>query len=128
MGRRANGEGSIRQRKDGRWEASIQNGYKDNGRPRIMYFYGRTRKEVNKKLADFIAAKNSGLSVERKYTFSEFADIWYEHHKANITLTTQEHYKYTLRILKEHFGDRLLSEIKAFDIELFLRKIQTSPR
>lgn len=128
MGRRANGEGSIRQRKEGRWEASIQNGYKDNGKPRIVYFYGRTRKDVQKKLAEFIAARSSGLAMDRKYTFGEFADIWFEHHKANITPTTQEHYKYTLRILKEHFKDRPLSEIKAFDIELFLRKIQNDGR
>ena len=128
MAKRANGEGCIRQRKDGHWEARIQNGFKDNGKPNIVYFYGRTRKDARQKLANFIAAKSSGLAMDRKYTFSEFADIWYEHHKANITLTTQEHYKYTLRILKAHFGQRPLSEIKAFDIELFLRKLQSEGR
>ncbi|MBQ7330365.1 MAG: hypothetical protein IJW94_01025, partial [Oscillospiraceae bacterium] len=46
---------------------------------------------------------------------------WYENHKDNITATTQEGYKYTLRILKDHFGRRKLSEIKAMDIELFLK-------
>ncbi len=49
--RRGPGEGSIVQRKDGRWQASIQIGYNpETGRPKRKYFYGRTRKEVQEKI------------------------------------------------------------------------------
>ncbi len=41
MGKRGHGEGSIYQRKDGRWTASIT----VEGRKR-KYIYGKTRKEV----------------------------------------------------------------------------------
>ena len=44
--------------------------------------------------------------------------------KDNIAATTQEGYKYTLRILKDYFGDRRLNGIKAFDIEEFLKKLR----
>ena len=56
--------------------------------------------------------------------FDEWSDTWYENHKDNIKATTQEGYKYTLRILKDHFGRRKLSEIKAMDIEQFLKKLR----
>lgn len=128
MAKRAHGEGSLRKRPDGRWECRVQDGFKDDGKPRVISFYGKTQKEVRQKLADYQADKNAGLDMGRKYTFGEFADIWYEHHKANITPTTQESYKYTLKILKNYFGDRALTEIKPFDIELFLRKCQNEGR
>lgn len=128
MAKRANGEGSIRKRSDGRWELRVQDGFRDDGKPNIIYFYGHTQKAVRQKLADFQADKNAGLDMGKKYTFGEFGDIWYEHHRANITPTTQESYKYTLKILKNHFGDRFLTEIKPFDIELFLRKCQEDGR
>jgi len=48
--RRGPGEGSIVQRKDGRWQASIQIGYNpETGKPKRKYFYGATRKEVQEK-------------------------------------------------------------------------------
>ena len=128
MGKRANGEGSIRRRPDGRWEARLQDGFKSDGAPRIVSFYGSTQKAARQKLVEYVSSKADGLDMGKKYTFGDFADIWYEYHKVNITPTTQESYKYTLRILKEHFGNRLLTEIKAFDVELFLRKLQEDGR
>ena len=52
-GRRGNNEGSIYQRKDGRWCAQITVGYRDNGKAIIKYAYGSSRQEVAKKLAKY---------------------------------------------------------------------------
>ena len=128
MHKRASGEGNIRKRSDNRWEARIQDGFRDDGKPRVISFYGKTQKEVRLKLAEFIKDKSGGLDVHRKYTFGEFADIWLEHHRHNITPTTYESYKYTLKILKDYFGDFMLTDVKAFDVEVFLRKLQEEGR
>ena len=72
--------------------------------------------------------KAQGLNVDRAYPFSEWADIWYEGHKDNISPTTQESYTYTLRALKEQFGNRLISDIKPVDIEIMLRNVLGSGR
>ena len=45
-------------------------------------------------------------------------------HKENITPTTQESYKYTLRTLQGYFGRRPIYEIKPYDIEQFLKKLR----
>ncbi len=49
MGRRSNGEGSLSKRKDGRWQAA----YTIDGKRK--YLYGKTRKEVAKKLREALA-------------------------------------------------------------------------
>jgi AP2 domain. len=50
---RGNGEGSIRQRKDGRWEAKITIGQNDSGSQKMKYFSGKTRQEAAEKLSTY---------------------------------------------------------------------------
>jgi len=45
-GRRGNNEGSIFQRKDGRWSGIVTTGYKTDGKPIRKTIYGKTRNEV----------------------------------------------------------------------------------
>ncbi len=58
MSKRANGEGSIYRRTDGRWCASIT---LDHGRR--AHFLGRTRAEVSRKLSAAIEARENGAIV-----------------------------------------------------------------
>ena len=96
--RRSNGEGSLRYRVDGRWELTIMDGFRDDGRRRYKTFYGKTQKEAKDKAREYARAKEDGLTPDVRYLFPEWADLWYEHHLDNIAPTTQESYKYTLRI------------------------------
>ena len=50
--RRANGEGSIFQRKDGRWTGYVTLGYKKDGSPIRKFAYGKSKSEVIKKLSE----------------------------------------------------------------------------
>ncbi len=50
--RRANNEGSIFQRKDGRWVGAATAGYDDEGKLIRKYIYGKTRMEVANKLSE----------------------------------------------------------------------------
>lgn len=126
--KRSPGEGTIRQREGGRWEGTLMVGYQSDGRRKYKTFYGRTQTEVKKKLREYQVAKENGELIGMEYNFSDWADIWYENHRDNIKPTTQEHYKYTLRILKDHFGRRKIIEIKAMDIEIFLKKLKRDGR
>ena len=125
MTKRLNGEGSLRHRPDGRWECRIMEGYRDDGKPNFKFFYGKTQKDVRAKVKEYKEARASGVEMGLKYTFGEWADIWFSHHKETITATTQSHYSYTLRILKEYFDGRKLADIKPFDIEMFLKSLRT---
>ena len=126
--KRSNGEGTIRQRDSGRWECTIMIGYQDDGRRKRKTFYGKTKTEVQKKIREYQVAKENGELPSAECSFPAWADIWYENHKDNVKPTTQENYRYTLRILKDHFERRQLADIKAMDIEQFLKKLRRDGR
>lgn len=50
MGKRANGDGMLRQRSDGRWEARLSWTDVDTGTRRSQSFYGKTQKEAREKM------------------------------------------------------------------------------
>ena len=53
--KRANGEGNIRKRKDGRWEGRFTAGYDpDTGKAILKNVLGRTQAEVREKLKEAI--------------------------------------------------------------------------
>ena len=52
--KRANGEGTVRKRKDGRWEGFITVGHKNNGKPIIKSVCAKTQKELLPKLHKLI--------------------------------------------------------------------------
>lgn len=80
-------------------------------------FYGRTRNEALEKMNDYRENLKSGLQLDPNLLFASWVDTWFESHKENISLTTQESYSYLLDTLKEVLGKCKLMEIRALDIE-----------
>jgi integrase len=75
MGRRGNGEGSIRRRTDGRWEGRYTV-HTDEG-PKQKTVYGRTRKEAAEKLTEVMAGRDKGLIFDAgKLTVGEHLKQW----------------------------------------------------
>ena len=128
MAKRENGAGSLRRKENGHWEIQIMDGFKSDGRRNIRSFTGKTQKEAKDKRDEYIRKRAMGMLTGKDIRFDEWADMWFEHHKENVKPTTAEGYKYTLRILKDHFGRRKLSDIKAMDIEQFLRQLRKEGR
>ena len=128
MAKRAHGEGSLSQKKNGTWQCQIMVGRKPDGKRDIRTFSGKTQKEVKIKRDDFLRKKEAGLLNGMDIRFDEWAAIWFEQHKENVKPTTAEGYRYTLRLLTDHFGRRKLADIKAMDIEQFLRQLRKENR
>ena len=126
--RRANGEGSLYQTKDGKWNCQLMVGYKPDGTRDIRSLRADTQRDVIRIREDLKRKMAEGLLVAEDLRFEEWADTWFENHQDNIKPTTQESYRYTLRILKDYFGRRRLAEIKAMDIEQFLKKLRKDGR
>lgn len=128
MAKRENGEGSLRRKENGHWEIQIMDGFKSDGRRNIRSFTGRTQREAKEKRDEYLRKKAAGLLAAKDIRFDEWSALWFEQHKENVKPTTAEGYRYTLRILTDHFGRRKLSEIKAMDIEQFLRQLRKEGR
>lgn len=121
--RRTNGDGTLRKRSDGRWEARVQTGYQPNGTLKFKYFYGKTQKEVKEKLKAFQKDMEEGVVTE-DMTFEQWANFWFEDYKKRLEKSTQDSYRYTLRKLIEHFGQMKLKAIKTMHIEQYLQKMK----
>ena len=75
MGKRGNGEGSIYRRKDGRWAG--QHTIQTATGPKRKSVYGRTRAEVDTKLAKAIAESENGIAFDAgKMPVGAYLDSW----------------------------------------------------
>lgn len=95
--KRANGEGNIRKRKDGRWEGRYTAGYDPKtGKRIIKNVLGKTQGEVKEKLKTAIA-ESQGLDVSKaadEYTVATWLRTWYElYAKPNVRTATANRYE-----------------------------------
>lgn len=118
--KRSNGEGSIHRLPSGSWQMQVMDGYKPDGTRKFKTLTAPSLNALKKLKLEYDKRKANGTLPEKDYLFSEWTEIWFEHHKNTISATTQEGYKYTLRTLNEHFGHRKLADIKVHDIEEFM--------
>ena len=78
--KRANGEGNIRKRKDGRWEGRYTAGHDPaTGKAITKNVLGKTQAEVKEKLKAAME-KSTHLDVVRsgKYTVAEWVRLWFD--------------------------------------------------
>jgi integrase len=76
MARRGQNEGTIFLRRDGRWVALLNQGWRNGKRVRKS-FYGQTRKEVQEELTKALSDIQKGLPVVTKeQTVSDYLDWW----------------------------------------------------
>lgn len=82
--RREKGSGSISQRKDGTWTARFTIGVNEQGKQKVKAFYGKTEREVRRKLNDFKKEfyKNDMSSVQRS-TVQQYMTRWLNENKKN---------------------------------------------
>jgi integrase len=112
MGRRANSEGSISRRKDGRWMARYTVETPDGTKRKTLY--GKTRKEASDKLTEALAARNSGALTfdSEDLTVGEYLDRWLESTRDSVKPVSWENYERNIRLhLKPAIGNVKLAKL-----------------
>ena len=120
--RSAQGAGTIRQRKDGKWEARYTAGYDPGtGKQVQKSVYGATQKEVLKKLQQVQNDIDNGTYVEpTKLTVGEWMDLWLSEYTGNISRSTNEAYEgYIRNHIKPKMGAVLLQDLKPHQVQMF---------
>lgn len=75
--RRANNEGSIFKRKDGRWAGYVSMGFDGEGKPIRKIIYGKNQTEVAKKLSEISGRlQSNSYEILEKKTFGELMKEW----------------------------------------------------
>lgn len=133
MGRkRKNGEGTVRLRKDGRWEGRVVIGYDENGLPKTKNVLAKTKGECVEKLKalkDTVAP--AVLSkVRADMPFGEWLEYWYEtYSKPNIRPGTQKIYELHIRLyILPRLGCIPLNKLTSNDIQQMCTWIKTEAR
>ena len=118
------GEGSIYQRKDGRWVAK----YRDEAMAKPQYLYGSTEAEVRRKLRDWKKQTARGLTACKKVFFRDYADNWFytfkQHSVENSSFDRYE--SIYLHHIKPNLGDIQIASIRSEEIQnLLIEKSKT---
>ena len=130
--KRKAGDGTVRQRKDGRWEGRIVIGYDDNGYPKTKNVLAKTKKECLEKLQK-LKEDYGGLKPEKvrpEMPFGDWLTYWYENHsKPKIRPTTQETYESRIRLhIIPEIGDIPLNKLTQNDLQQFYGRLKKSGR
>jgi integrase len=124
--RRANGQGSVYQRANGRWVGAAYVLMPD-GSHRRRPVYGRTQDEVRKKLVQLQARSDQGIPAEATgWTVDRFLTYWLEYIvKPARKPRTYQGYEVVVRVhLVPMLGKKRLNKLSASDVRLFLRRLE----
>ncbi len=126
--KRGNGEGSIYQRKDGRWVGQYLV-YTAKG-PKYRYIYGKTRQAVAEKLTKAMADRDGGLVYEAgNLTIGAYLDQWLNNSvRDSVRQRTWERYEQIVRVhLKPTLGRIKLKGLTPTQIRsLYREKLDSS--
>ena len=130
--KRANGEGSIRKRKDGRWEGRYTAGHDpETGKAIYKNVLGRSQAEVKEKLKQAIG-ETQALDVTKvgKYTIGQWMEVWFQDY-AKIKVRPSSHQTYQGYIhnhIRPNIGDIPLEKLTSLDLQKFYKKLLTTGR
>ena len=130
--RRANGEGNIRKRKDGRWEGRYTVGHdSETGKAIIKNVLGKTQAEVKEKLKKAIE-ENVGIDYGRAktYTVGNWLEVWYENY-AKIKMrpsTYLTYHGYIENHIKPQLGKIPLNDLTTLHLQQFYKKLLAEGR
>ena len=131
MAKKKQGDGSVFQRKDGRWEGRIVVGYKENGYAQTKNVTAHTKTECQEKLAKL--REECGRRSEKikpDMPLSDWIDFWYQNYSApKLRPTTQACYSgriYTHII--PSIGNIPLNKLTQNDLQQFYARLKKSGR
>ena len=125
--RRANGEGNVRKRKDGRWEGRYTVGHDpETGKAIIKNVLGKTQAEVKEKLKKAIE-EDVGIDYGRAktYTVGTWLEVWMENY-AKVKLCPST-FKASQGFLKNHIKPQIggipLADLTSLDLQRFYKHL-----
>ncbi len=113
MARRGNGEGSIRQRQDGIWEARLT---LPDGRRKS--FYDKSRQVVAKRLSEALRDRDRGLPIigDERQTVAQHMALWLEQKRPHVRYGTWRRYEQLTRRIVPYIGSLRLTKLTAQNV------------
>jgi integrase len=124
--KRANGEGTIYQRKDGRYEGAAFVPT-TAGTVKRVRVYGRTREDVRRQLTKLLEQADQGIPVAAEsWTVAKYLAFWLEHVvRPERKPRTYQGYEGVVRLyLVPELGSKRLAKLTAQDVRVFITRIR----
>ena len=125
--RRPQGDGTIRKRSDGRWEARIIIGHKNDGTPMYKFAFAKTQKSALKELHHLIELyRDVDLTEDCRMTLGEWLDKWLDEYMIfTIRESTLDSYRAMVKNqVKRFIGNKQLSSLTTAELQKFYNKIK----
>mgnify|MGYP002544520411 CR=1 FL=1 len=137
--KRANGEGNLRKRSNGTWEARVTLGTDPKtGKLISKSVYARTQKECREKMKALLGIDGGQAATppaapkeppkprpEDVITVGQWLDTWLKEYLADVKPNTALQYESVVRLhLKPAFGDVLLKDLRTSMIQKFYNKMR----
>ena len=129
--RRPQGDGTIRKRSDGRWEARIIIGHKNDGSPMYKSAFAKTQKSALKQLHQLIDLyRDVDLTEDSRMTLGEWLDKWLDEYMIfTIRESTLDSYRAMVKNqVKPFIGGKQISSLTTADMQKFYNKIKKEGR
>ena len=129
--RRPQGDGTIRKRSDGRWEARIIIGHKNDGSQMYKSAFAKTQKSALKQLHQLLDLyRDVDLTEECRMTLGEWMDKWMDEYMIfTIKENTIKGYRSQIdHQIKPFIGHKQLASLTTADIQKFYNKIKKEGR
>ena len=120
------GGGSIRQRKDGRWEGRFSPGVDPlTGKRRYKSVYGATQAEARKKLAKAVAEVDAGTFRDPStITVEAWAEEWLRDYKQDLRESSRDLYALMLRLhVLPAIGKMRLAKVTAYQLQAIFNTV-----
>ena len=133
MGRkRKSGEGTIRLRKDGRWEGRVVISYDDKGLPKTKNVLAKTKTECVAKLESLkeSVAPATAVKIKADMPFGEWVEFWYENYsKPMLRPSSQRSYEDFIRLyIRPKLGSVPLNKLTMNDLQQFFNWMRKDGR
>ena len=130
--RRKQGEGTLRKRADGRWEARVVIGYDEKGLPITKNVTAMEKGKCLEKLEQLKEKCGVQLTgkVKAEMAFGDWMDFWYQQYaKQNLRPTSQSGYEnYIYNHVIPEIGKIPLNKITQNDLQQFYARLKVSGR
>jgi integrase len=129
--RRPQGDGTIRKRSDGRWEARIIVGHKNDGSPMYKSAFTKTQKSALKQLHQLIDLyRDVDLTEDSRMTLGEWLDKWLDEYMIfTIRESTLDSYRAMVKNqVKPFIGSKQIASLTTADMQKFYNKIKKEGR
>ena len=129
--RRPQGDGTIRKRSDGRWEARIIVGHKNDGSPMYKSAFAKTQKSALKQLHQLIDLyRDVDLTEDSRMTLGEWLDKWLDEYMIfTVRESTLDSYRAMVKNqVKPFIGGKQIASLTTADMQKFYNKIKKEGR